>query len=251
MQLTPGLEKMILEGRAEYKTLSMAGFNEMIIPVPDKTYIVILGYEYLPFAPLVGTNILQFEYTLVDISFLVQYLNFVCSGNFYPFAHYLNYNTNVLTYNQNPDQLNDYFIDRAAYDHQHRTTYMISKQDVAVYATKMNTQALAQNSAVIPINGNIKNVLGYGGVTGLYNLANYVDVGAGRLYPMTDKYTQGFLDPNPSRYSQAFSVFGGANPADAWIDIPAMIGNDYGKARLNHVTIHYVKVNAEPPANLI
>lgn len=250
--ITPALERLILQGKAEYKTLSMAGFNEMILPVPDKTYVVILGYQYLPFAPKVGQPVNESAFDLTDISFLMQYLNFVTGSNFYPFAHALFYKSRLETYQDqspNPPAQNFQF-DRSDYDHQHRSTYIVAKQDVAIYATKMNTQPLIDLIGVIPQNGNITTPLGYAGVNALYGLQNYVDAAAGRLYPMTDKYTQGFLDPNPSRYNQAFTLFNGANPLDAYIDIDSFINNDYGKSRINHITLHYVKINQEVPETI-
>lgn len=249
MQMTPGLEKMILEGQAEYKTLSMAGFNEMIIPVPDKSYIVVLGYEYLPVAPLVGQQITTSSLQPIDASYFVQYLNFVSGGTFYPFQHYLFYKSRI----HMVDDLNipGYIYDRSDYDHQHRATYMVFKNDVAVYATKMNTAALIESFATLPIASPIQQILGYGGLNAIYGLQNYNDTGAGRLWPLTNKYTQPFIDPVPSRYSQAFTIPSVANSADAWIDFAAFRTGRYEKARLNHVVLHYVKINTEPPGTLI
>ena len=253
ISIPAGLERMILEGRAEYKTLSMAGFNEMIIPVPDKTYIVILGYEYLPFAPEVG-NEPSTNRSQVEISYLVQYLNIYNGAAFFPFAHYLYYDVAVDNVQAQPEplpQLVTYRMQRASYDHQHRNTYIVCKQDTAVYATKMNTEALTALFAAFPNNNPIIPVLGYGSFNGLYSLQNYVDAALGRLYPLGDKYTVPGLTTTPTRYSQAFSTFNAANPADGYIEISDFLGNDYEKARLNHITLHYVKVNTEAPPQLI
>lgn len=252
VSIPAGLEKMILEGKAEYKTLSMAGFNEMIIPVPDKTYIVILGYEYLPVAPLVGVSLQDYTATAIDISYLVQYLNIFNGTSYFPFSHWLNYSGKLSTYTQgDPARILDYAFTRESYDHQHRNTYIVCKQDTAVYATKMNTAALAVTLGTLPINDPIVQILGYGGLSAVYMLQNYNDTGLGRLYPMTDKYTRNFIDPNPSRYSQAFTIPQAANAADAYIDFTAFASGDYAKARLNHITLHYVKVNTEAPPQLI
>ena len=129
-QLPHYLEQLIHQGKAVAKSLSMAACQQLIIPVPTNTYIVVYGYDYLPMAPdlLNGAQLLNPDY-------LIQYVNFVNNGNFYPFSHSLNYNLNAI------DPQNEELLGRAN-GHDQRETYIVAKSDLSVYFTKLATPTL-------------------------------------------------------------------------------------------------------------
>lgn len=240
MRITPYIEQLVHEGKAQYKTLSMGACQEMVIPVPNGTYIIITGYEYLPIAPLLGivTNPYTADQRLQD---LIQYVNFVNDSNFYPFSHNLNY-TSVVNTATNEGQLT------RINNYQSRDTYIISKKNIAVYFTRMNQNSLTLTQNVLVQNAPIFDQLGYVGINAVTTIQEYNDAGAGRVHPLTNPYTQPQYTPDPSRYNQLYTLpnFGG------FLDMSSLtVGGALGKARANHIIVHYFEINEQPPQNLI
>ena len=239
MRITPYIEQLVHEGKAQYKTISMGACQEMVIPVPNGTYIIITGYEYLPIAPAFG-NILNPFATPGSLRDLVQYVNFVNDSNFYPFQHFLNYGS--LNVN---DLLTETRITRFE-SYQSRDTYIISKKNIAVYFTRMTTANLTLTQNVLVQNPPIFDGLGYVATSAVTEIQNYNDNALGRVNPLTDPYTVPQYTPNQSNYNQLYTIpiAGGA------LDMTSLTGV-VGKARANHIIVHYFEINEQPPSNLV
>jgi hypothetical protein len=238
MRITPYIEQLVHEGKAQYKTISMGACQEMVIPVPSGTYIIITGYEYLPIAPLVGSNNTDPFDSIDKQRNLVQYVNFVNDSNFYPYSHFLNYHALQLQDNNSVLARQD--------SYQSRDTYIVSKKNIAVYFTRMTGTALTITQNVLVQNAPVFDLLGYVGQNAVTTIQNYNDNGAGRVNPLTDPYTVPQYTPNPSRYNQLYTIpqAGGA------LDLTGL-STFIGPARANHIIVHYFEINEEPPSNLI
>lgn len=240
MIITPYIEQLVHEGKAQYRTISMGACQQMVIPVPSGTYIIITGYEYLPIAPLVGDENVNPFGTQNKLQDLVQYVNFINDSNFYPYQHFLNYETLNIGVEINALSRKDYY--------QSRDTYIISKKNISVYFTRMNLATLILTQNVFVQNAPIFNQLGYVGVNAVTTIQEYNDAGAGRVNPLTDPISVPQYTPNPSRYNQLYTLpnFGGS------LDMTSLtVGGALGKARANHIVVHYFEINEQPPQNLI
>jgi hypothetical protein len=242
MRITPYIEQLVHEGKAQYKTISMGACQEMVIPVPNDTYIIITGYEYLPIAPNVGSTGSPFD-TDSKLRDLVQYVNFVNDSNFYPFQHFLNYDSLVIGVGELAALPR---LSRRDY-YQSRDTYIVSKKNIAVYFTRMTNTALTLTSNILVQNSPVLDLLGYVGVSAVTTIQEYNDNGAGRVNPLTDPYTVPQYTPNPSRYNQLYTI----PQANGALDMTSLEGTILGKARANHIIVHYFEINEQPPSNLI
>ena len=238
MRITPYIEQLVHEGKAQYKTISMGACQEMVIPVPNGTYIIITGYEYLPIAPLVGT--VQNPLVGTSLQDMMQYVNFVNDSNFYPFSHPMTYfavDTGAA--------LSERLVRSEGY--QKRDTYIISKKNIAVYFTRMTPTALTLTSDVLVQNPPIFDGLGYVATSAVTEIQNYNDNALGRVNPLTDPYTVPQYTPNQSNYNQLYTI----PIAGGFIDMSAINNSNLGKVRANHIIVHYFEINEQPPSNLI
>jgi hypothetical protein len=241
MRITPYIEQLVHEGKAQYKTISMGACQEMVIPVPNGTYIIITGYEYLPIAPALGTTTNPFA-TLASVQDLIQYVNFVNDSNFYPFQHTLNYIGINVTSNETRQRM-------SRLDHyQSRDTYIVSKKNIAVYFTRMTEETMTLTQNVLVQNPPIFAALGYQGVNAVTTIQDYNDNGAQRVHPLTEPYTVPQYTPNSGDYNQLYTV----PNAGGDLNMTSLTAADgLGKYRANHIIVHYFEINEQPPSNLI
>jgi hypothetical protein len=239
MRITPYIEQLVHEGKATYKTISMGACQEMIIPVPQGTYIIITGYEYLPIAPLVGEIKNPLTVTS-DLQDAIQYVNFVNDTNFFPFSHPLNYATVGTDLTSTPRLVR-------AEGYQSRETYIISKKNIAVYFTRMTNLNIVQTSDVLVQNPPIFDGLGYAVTTAVTEIQQYNDNAAGRVNPLTDPYSVPQYTPNQSNYNQLYTI----PIAGGFLNMTGINNSSFGKARANHIIVHYFEINEQPPSNLI
>jgi hypothetical protein len=240
MRITPYIEQLVHEGKAQYKTISMGACQEMVIPVPNGTYIIITGYEYLPIAPLLGLLANPF-FSTARLQDQMQYVNFVNDSNFYTYSHPLNY-LGVLT-----DTLQAERLVRNGH-YQSRDTYIISKKNIAVYFTRMTPTTLVLTSDVLVQNPPIFDGLGYVATSAVTEIQNYNDNASGRVNPLTDPYTVPQYTPNQSNYNQLYTI----PIAGGFLDMSSLTAVDgIGKLRANHIIVHYFEINEQPPSNLI
>jgi hypothetical protein len=241
MRITPYIEQLVHEGKAQNKTKSMGACQEMVIPVPNGTYIIITGYEYLPIAPLVGTQSNTFG-TTSGLQDLLQYVNFVNDSNFYAYSHPLLYLPSIAAGSTVAT------LFRGG-EYQSRETYIISKKNIAVYFTRMIPTAMILTSDVLVQNPPIFDGLGYVATSAVTEIQNYNDNALGRVNPLTDPYTVPQYTPNQSNYNQLYTipVIGG------FLDMTSLttVNSPLGKIRANHIIVHYFEINEQPPSNLI
>jgi hypothetical protein len=238
MRITPYIEQLVHEGKAQYKTISMGACQEMVIPVPNGTYIIITGYEYLPIAPRIGLTVNPIG-LVGNIQDSIQYVNFVNDNNFYPFSHFLNYASIGI------DAINTPILVRQG-GYQSRDTYIISKKNIAVYFTRLTPTALTLTSNVLVQNPPIFDGLGYVATSAVTEIQNYNDSALGRVNPLTDPYTVPQYTTNNSNYNQLYTI----PISGGFLDLSSLTGN-LSKARANHIIVHYFEINEQPPSNLI
>jgi hypothetical protein len=239
MRITPYIEQLVHEGKAQYKTISMGACQEMVIPVPNGTYIIITGYEYLPLAPLLGVATNPFVGGTARQS-SVQFVNFVNDTNFYPFHHPLIYRSTAFDLTSSP------VLSRNEH-YQSRDTYIISKKNIAVYFTRMNILSPILTSNVLVQNPPIFDGLGYVATTAVTTIQEYNDNAGGRVNPLTDPYTVPQYTPNQSNYNQLYTI----PITGAQLDLTSVNNESLGKIRANHIIVHYFEINEQPPSNLI
>jgi hypothetical protein len=240
MRITPYIEQLVHEGKAQYKTISMGACQEMVIPVPNGTYIIITGYEYLPIAPLLFT--INDPTNVTSIQDQIQYVNFVNDSNFYAYSHQLELLPLVAT-----GSTAGRFFRSGGF--QSKETYIISKKNIAVYFTRLTPTAMILTSDVLVQNPPIFDGLGYVATSAVTEIQNYNDNALGRVNPLTDPYTVPQYTPNQSNYNQLYTI----PIAGGFIDMSSLttVGSPLGKARANHINVHYFEINEQPPSNLI
>lgn len=236
------LEKLIHEGKAVYKTLSMGACQQFIIPVPKKSYIIIFGYEYLPIAPYHMTLSAEVP-VIVPYIFnqdQVQYVTFVNDSNFFTYHHYLNYRTTSV------DGRN--WMMRDMQESQKRPCYIIAKEDISVYFTRLGLGAIALSSNVLNVEPPINQFLGYGGLNAVTQITGYNNA-VNTLQPLTTPYTTPQYQPLPSDFSQLST---GLDVNFSPLDLSSLTTDlTRGMTRANLMLVHYVEIFTEAPENII
>jgi hypothetical protein len=242
------LEKLIHEGKAEHKTFTGGLSNEFIIPVPDKTYIVIYEYYFRPQYQNMGTS--TPEVPIIDWQDAIQFVNFYNKDGFYPYWHSVNlhYVNQPLTNTVNPNRLEPYIVpDELQTDY--RQTYIKTSSDLAVYFSRLNANDLVWGQQTIPNIEPINNVFGYGNQLTDTAAQFYNTNGAQAYTPFQQQGTK-FTVPVNQGFAQLYTIpsAGGAIQNGSGIT-----GAEFslGKARLIHFQCNYVQVNMENPKNLI
>lgn len=254
------LEQLVHEGKAQFRSFSGALAEEMILKVPDKTYIVIYEYWFLPQRQnLGGTAAAGNTWDWKDS---IQFVNFFNNNNLYSYFHEFTPNyvlkdpANFPTVN--PTLATPYFK-TSDEDTQYRKTYIRSDRDLAIYFTRLVTDDLTITNTAVGTYGPLQNFFGYGGETILTNLANYHAINflpqtfyAPLSNQLSDLIATGTVEgydnlmttlPNPllgggGEIANASAYAGGGTQA-------------LGKARGHHFQCNYVEVNMETPENLI
>jgi len=239
MQIPNYLEKLIHEGKAVYKTLSMGLCQQLVIPVKDKTYIVIIGYGYLPIASV--HNRLQHEINS-EMEFVkdeIQFVTFINDGNFFTFPHNLTY--------RNVTYKSSLYIVRNENELQNQNTYIIAKKDISVYFTRLGNGDLSLGTNFLQEQGPIFNDLGYGGLPAVTGIKIFNNAAGDGVEPLTIKYRMGNpLAPLPD-FNQLTVI-----PNFGPLDMNSLtIEESRGKSRGNYFVAHYVEIFQEPPINVI
>lgn len=242
------LEKLIHEGKAEHKTFTGGLTNEFIIPVPDKTYIVIYEYWFRPQYQNMGADTLSTP--IIDWQDAIQYVNFYNVEGFYPYFHSVNlhYANQPVTNTVNPNRTGAYVVpDEIQTDY--RETYIKTSKDLAVYFSRLNPVDLSWGNQTIPSIEPINNVFGYGGATTDTAVQFYNTNGAQSYTPYQEQGTK-FTPPRPQGFAQLYTI---PNYGSELTNGSSITGGELslGKARLVHFQCNYVQINSENPKNLI
>jgi hypothetical protein len=256
------LEQLVHEGKAQFKSFSGALAEEFIIKVPDKCYIIIYEYWFLPqrknFGALIGATpadpLLPFDY-----KDSIQFVNFYNSQNLFSYWHEFNPESQSRQIGSfpttNPAQPGSY-IGYLAEHTQYRKTYIKSDRDLAIYFTRLVTDDMALTNTAVGNFGPLTNFFGYGGETILTNLSNYHAVTLPNTFyaplsnelsdaiaPGTIKGYDNLMTTSPSLLAGGGEITNAATYAGAGTQA-------LGKARGQHFQMNYVLVNMENPKNL-
>jgi hypothetical protein len=250
------LEQLVHEGRAQFRTFSGALAEEMILKVPDKTYVVIYEYWYLPQRFNLGAE----SGSTWDWKDSIQFVNFFNNNNLYSYFH--EFNTNYVLKDTanfptvNPTRAAPYFVS-ADNQIQYRSLYIKSDRDLAIYFTRLVTDDMALTNTAVGTYGPLQNFFGYGGETILTNLSNYHGVTIPNTFyaplsnQLSDSIAPGTVEGFDNLMTTAPSFLAGAGEitnATAYAGAGTLA---LGKARGHHFVCNYVEVLMENPENLI
>jgi hypothetical protein len=252
------LEQLVHEGKAQFKSFSGALAEEFIIKVPDKCYIIIYEYWFLPQRQNLGgvTNGAQGTFDYKDA---IQFVNFFNSQNLFSYWHEYNpdlANTSVATFpTVNPTQTLGYL--RSTQNHtDYRKTYIKSDRDLAIYFTRLVTDDMALTNTAVGNFGPLTNFFGYGGETILTNVSNYHAVTVPNTFyaplsnVLSDTIAPGTIEGWDNLMTTAPSLLAGGGEITNAATYAGAGTQALGKARAQHFQMNYVLVNMENPKNL-
>jgi hypothetical protein len=252
------LEQLVHEGKAQFKSFSGALAEEFIIKVPDKCYIIIYEYWFLPQRQNLGgaTNGAQGTFDYKDS---IQFVNFFNSQNLFSYWHEYNpelINSAVGTFpTTNPVQPLSYL--RTTSNHtDYRKTYIKSDRDLAIYFTRLVTDDMALTNTAVGNFGPLTNFFGYGGETILTNVSNYHAVTVPNTFyaplsnELSDIIAPGTIEGFDNLMTTAPSLLAGGGEITNAATYAGAGTQALGKARAQHFQMNYVLVNMENPKNL-
>lgn len=255
------LERLIHEGKAEHKTFSGAVAENLILTVPDKSYIIIYEYWFKPLMINLGATTGD-ETLITDFSLGMQFVNFYNADGFNAYWHEVNQDflaKQIATFPaENPTPTGTAYQMPAVKGTDYRSVYIKTSRDLSIYFTKLNTDDLGSNIGAVPIIDPLNPFFGYADplllITRLMSLyhVNAVFPGTPNYEPLQDNITKQIIPAaSPDFVNQMFTIpfYGGAFPNAA---LYAGAGSSaVGKARAHHFQCNYVQVNMENPKNLI
>lgn len=246
------LEQLIHQGKAEHKTFSGAMAENLILKVPDKSFIVIYEYWYKPLI----TNFGATNGTVYNFQQAIQFVNFYNSNGYNVYWHechadlLVKTNTNIPT--ENPAIGVNYQI--PAGDHtDYRTLYLKTDRDLSIYFTMLNQDTVTSAAAAAPAFDPLNNYFGYVGnniMTGAQGYQNLVATGqtyAPLANPITQVATPGTREDFTN---DVFSFAAGSGGFFPPFSSYGEAGNSaMGKARAHHFQCNYVLISEESPKN--
>lgn len=256
------LEKLVHEGKAQFKTFSGALAEEMILKVPDKCYIIIYEYWFLPQRKNLGAQIGALPadpLAAYDYKDSIQFVNFYNSQNLFSYWHEFNpeaQGRQPATFpTVNPTQPGQYigFLQEHT---QHRETYIKSDRDLAIYFTRLVTDDMTITNTAVNNFGPLVNFFGYGGETILTNLSNYHAVTLPNTFyaplsnDLSEQIAPGTIRGFDNLMTTAPSLLAGAGEITNASVYAGGGTQALGKARAHHFQMNYVLVNQENPKNL-
>jgi len=255
------LEQLVHEGKAQFKSFSGALAEEFIIKVPDKCYIIIYEYWFLPQRAKLGSQsgdgVGTFPWDWKDS---IQFVNFFNSQNLFSYWHefcpdYTNKNQVNLLPTINPIITTNYLVPTGEHT-QYRETYIKSDRDLAVYFTRLVTDDMALTNTAVGNFGPLTNFFGYGGETILTNVSNYHAVTVPNTFyaPLSNELSNaiapGTIEGWDNLMTTAPSLLAGGGEITNAASYAGGGTEALGKARAHHFQMNYVLVNMENPKNL-
>ena len=246
------LEKLIHQGKGEHKTFSGAMAENLILKVPDKSYIVI--YEYW-FKPLI-TNLGATTGTNYNFQQAIQFVNFYNSNGYNVYWHEchadLLQKQSTTFPTENPAIGVNYQM--PAGDHtDYRSLYLKTDRDLSIYFTMLNQDTVTSAAAAAPNFDPLNNYFGYVGnniMTGAQGYQNLV--ATGQTYaPLANPITQvAAPGTNEDFTKDVFSFAAGSGGFFPPFSAYGEAGNSaMGKARAHHFQCNYVLISEESPIN--
>jgi len=241
------LERLIHEGKAEHKTFSGAMAENMILKVPDKSYIVIYEYWYKPLTTYYGapsTNNYNFQQA-------IQFVNFYNSNGYSVYWHEANANlANKSTGTENPGITGNYTVPTNSLT-DYRSLYLKTDRDLSIYFTQLNQDTVTSAAAAAPAFDPLNNYFGYVGnniMTGAQGYQNLV--ATGQTYaPLANPITQVAAPGTSEDFTNSiFSFAAGSGGFFPPFSAYGEGGNSaMGKARAHHFQCNYVLISQESP----
>ena len=168
------IEQDIKSGKARYQTFQTGMGGQSVLPVSPNSYIIIFGYDYSPAGGGIeiqdgaGATNSQLLSPANLRAFETQQISFYTGQSFHPFIHHFNMNQSRVIKQWNasvPDAVvvtsSSRIVDMDTTP-QHRSTYIISNNDVAI--TVGLIQRVELNAAsTIPVTNKTPPNLTYGG----------------------------------------------------------------------------------------
>jgi hypothetical protein len=250
------LENLIHQGKAEQKTFSCAMAENVILKVPDKTYIIIYEYWYKPLAVDLGETAL--EGLAINWRDRIQYVNFFNQNGFQAFWHefmpdYVQ--KAVLQFPTQQPTLAQTYYEITTKQTDYRTLYLKADRDLSIYFSRLNGDNSSAISAALPAIDPANNYFGYEGLNVGYGFDGYQGlIASGIKYTPLNSPITTVINPAVSQdiTNQVYTIptSGGAIPNFSdYGETPP--GSALGKVRAHHFQCNYVQVNIENPQNLI
>jgi hypothetical protein len=251
------LERLINEGKAEFKSISTAVSATSIIPCPPDCYIVAYEYWYRMPLPWQLTQIdagLSF-FRNIDVKDLSNYVSFFTGSQFHPFFHQMelihaNQRADYRGLDEDPSVvINDTrALDTIKTDY--RSMYIVSNKDIAVIMSRATFQDLTFENNLMPGYKNFVPGIGYGGLNIETNIDKFNENNSNSWYsPFTPDYYAKIGYSNQPQYNQAFF---NVNPSGTMMQDPNEYLGGYAESRARALYFHcnYVQVNQPLPKNL-
>jgi hypothetical protein len=253
------LEQLIHEGKAEYKSISVACSPTSIIPCPTDCYIVAYEYWYRMPVPW-NTNDNGLGTRAINLQDLSNYVSFFSGSHFYPFFHQMELDQHNITalYSGIDEDPSVTLAGTRAIDNvktQYRQMYIVSNIDISVIMSRSINADMGFESNVMPGYKNFVPGIGYGGLNIETNFERFNENNAlAYSSPFTpDYYRQIGYAVDPS-YNQFFFNA----PAGGQMETPSnYMGGGGGtssfagaKSRALYFHCNYVQVNQQLPKKL-
>jgi len=248
------LERLIHEGKAEHKTFSGAMAENMILKVPDKSYIFIYEYWFKPLCTNYGAG----NGSIYNFQQSFQFVNFFNADGYNVYWHEVNHDLVIKQSTQipteNPSVGSNYQIpNRNLTDY--RSTYIKTDRDLSIYFTMLNQDTVTSAAVAAPAFDPLNNYFGYVGNNIMVSAQGYQNlVATGQTYaPLANPITQIAAPGTSEDFTN--SVFSFAAGSGGFFPPFSAYGegllSSLGKARAHHFQCNYVQVNMENPKNLI
>jgi len=248
------LEKLIHEGKAEFKTFSGAMAENLILKVPNNSYVIIYEYWYKPLTPNLGALI----GAAYNFQLSMQFVNFFNGENYNVYWHECH--TDLLQKaitafpTENPASGTNYQWPSGEQT-DYRSLYLRSDRDISIYFTMLNQDTVTSTAAIAPAIDPLNNYFGYQGTNISYQFQGYQNlVATGETYvPLNNPITQQMGPGTSEDFTNAmFSFAAGSGgffpPFSAYGE---GTNSAMGKARAHHFQCNYIQVNQPTPKNLI
>jgi hypothetical protein len=247
------LEQLIHQGKGEHKTFSGAMAENLILKVPDKSYIVIYEYWYKPLLPNLGAS----EGTDYNFQLAMQFVNFYNSNGYNVYWHEVHTDLQVkneanLPYT-NPANTNSPYQMPTGDHTDYRSLYLKTDRDLSIYFTMLNQDTVTSAVAVAPQFDPLNNYFGYSGnniMTGAQGYQNLVAT-AQTYTPLASPITNVVAPTFTQDFTNAiFSFAAGSGGFFPPFSAYGEAGNSaMGKARAHHFQCNYVLISEESPKN--
>ena len=250
------LEQLIHQGKAEHKTFSGAMAENLILKVPDKSYIVIYEYWYKPLLTNLGAD----TGTTYNYQQAMQFVNFYNSNGYSVYWHevhpdiLIKNGPSIPTENPTNGPLGNESYQMPSGDHtDYRSLYLKTDRDLSIYFTMLNQDTVTSAAAAAPNFDPLSNYFGYVGnniMTGAQGYQNLV--ATGQTYaPLANPITQVAAPGTREDFTNdVFSFAAGSGGFFPPFSAYGQAGNSArGKARAHHFQCNYVLISEESPKN--